>query len=239
MSAGDEKQNGWMWKEGRGKGQRAAQMMGWDGVFSYPWLIDGEGGFMKGGFMERGGGEGWHSAGGVGVGVLAPLSSLYWGESMGGVGRGKGRERGRSCGWGGREEGGRREAVAIASLSRRVIDGCRRVAVTISWALAGVQGWSDGMGGVWGRKGREGERGVARVVWRAQGGEWRKMKGWSKKAAAMNEEWRRDYARARNETMREREEFMRENNGTDPWLQAKESFDFELWQLLRTLSGYR
>jgi uncharacterized protein (DUF305 family) len=109
----------------------------------------------------------------------------------------------------------------------------------MSWALAGVQGWSGGKGGVWKWTGREGERGVARVVLRAQGGEWKKMKGWSKKAAEMNEEWRRDYARARNETMREREEFMRENNGTDPWLQAKESFDFELWHLLRTLSGYR
>eukprot|EP00624_Nannochloropsis_granulata_P005056 evm.model.NODE_35825_length_8056_cov_6.351167.1 len=64
------------------------------------------------------------------------------------------------------------------------------------------------------------------------------MKGWSKKAEGMNEDWRRDYAKARNITLTEREEYMRENNGTDPWLQGKQKFDLELWQVLRTLTGY-
>jgi hypothetical protein len=94
-------------------------------------------------------------------------------------------------------------------------------------------------GGWWREGGREEEvGGVSNSVWRAQGGEWRKMKGWSKKAEEMNEDWRRDYAKARNITMMEREEYMRNNNGTDPWLQGTQKFDFELWQVLRTLTGY-
>lgn len=68
-------------------------------------------------------------------------------------------------------------------------------------------------------------------------GEWAKFKYWSKAAYDMDAEWRRDYARARNETLREREEQMRVN-GTDPWLANKDRlFDFELWTILRTLSG--
>lgn len=88
-------------------------------------------------------------------------------------------------------------------------------------------------------------RGVGRVS-RAVGrlsllvlrmGEWAKFKYWSKAAYDMDAEWRRDYARARNETLREREEQMRVN-GTDPWLANKDRlFDFELWTILRTLSG--
>ena len=69
-------------------------------------------------------------------------------------------------------------------------------------------------------------------------GEWKKMKEWSKASADMNEDWRRDYAKARNITMTEREEEMKRMNGTDPWMQGRERFDFELWTVLRTLTGY-
>lgn len=67
-------------------------------------------------------------------------------------------------------------------------------------------------------------------------GEWAKFKYWSKAAYDMDAEWRRDYARARNQTLRDREEQIRVN-GTDPWAVKGHTFDFELWTLLRTLSG--
>jgi hypothetical protein len=67
-------------------------------------------------------------------------------------------------------------------------------------------------------------------------GEWSKFKYWSKASYDMDWEWRRDYQRARNQTLQDREEMIR-TNGTDPWATRGSTFDFELWTLLRTLSG--
>ena len=67
-------------------------------------------------------------------------------------------------------------------------------------------------------------------------GEWAKFKYWSKASYDMDWEWRRDFQRARNQTLTEREEMIR-LNGTDPWAVPERSFDFELWTLLRTLTG--
>lgn len=68
-------------------------------------------------------------------------------------------------------------------------------------------------------------------------GEWSKFKYWSKASYDMDWEWRRDYQKARNQTLRDREEMMRVN-GTDPWAPGGgRQFDWELWTILRTLSG--
>lgn len=67
-------------------------------------------------------------------------------------------------------------------------------------------------------------------------GEWSKFKYWSKASYDMDWEWRRDYQRARNQTLHDREEMIR-LNGTDPWAMRDRHFDWELWTILRTLSG--
>ena len=163
--------------------------------------------------------------------MVAPLCSAGWG--MGNGGR-------RDVGWadvyggggGGagvlsldellrgeeeEEERRRRREEAAVSATRAVL---HRVGAAVGWLRGLVQV----------------ELEPPPVVWWM--GEWKKMKQWSKASADMNEDWRRDYEKARNITLAQREEEMKQRNGTDPWLQARERFDFELWTVLRTLTGY-
>jgi len=240
----------WKWTEGRREGGReGVEVPLVAGAASFATsLWGGNEGGSEGG---RGGQAAAVAAAERAVSGLAPVTSVDWGGGMEGGRGGRAAAGGaaalslsreewerfssssrRRGGEEGREEAAAVAAVATAAAGAAAAVGCaiEKTRVLMGKALREVRGgWREG--------GREEEVGV-KSVWRTQGGEWRKMKGWSKKAEDMNEDWRRDYAKARNITMTEREEFMRNNNGTDPWLEGStQRFDFELWQVLRTLTG--